>query len=126
MYTKGAGPVCKCTGQCTVEASFPTANLFPANFPRTIMKNFALVVVFVWTSLTASVFVRLLNLGCNCVEQIEVFHRKLLCADNKSKVLCICCKICTPLFLENIFYELVEVCAIYSLIVIFISLNNIA
>ena len=51
MYTEGAGPVCKCTGQCTVGvcrvgvqnlteakfpvASFPTANLFTANFPRT-------------------------------------------------------------------------------------------
>ena len=57
MYTEGAGPICKCTGQCTVEgsvqgggyilemqnltaakfpeASFPTANLFTANFPRT-------------------------------------------------------------------------------------------
>ena len=57
VYTEGAGPVCKCTGQCAVEgsvqggryilgvqnltaakfpeASFPTANLFTANFPRT-------------------------------------------------------------------------------------------
>ena len=44
MYTEGAGPVCKCTGQCTVEASFPTANLFTANlftanFPRTFLKE---------------------------------------------------------------------------------------
>ena len=57
MYTEGAGPVCKYTGQCTVEgsaqwgvdtgvqnliaakipeASFPTANLFTANFQRTV------------------------------------------------------------------------------------------
>ena len=47
MYTEGAGPVCKCRGQCKgwgvqnltaakfPEASFPTANLFTANFSGT-------------------------------------------------------------------------------------------
>ena len=66
VYTKGAGPVRICTGQCTVEgsvqggggrylgckdgnfsywakfpeASFPTANLFTVNFPRTINRYY--------------------------------------------------------------------------------------
>ena len=29
VYTEGAGPVCKCTGQCTLEGSVP---VFPLRF----------------------------------------------------------------------------------------------
>ena len=47
MYTEGAGPVCKCTGQCTVEASFNTANLFTANFPKTRLDSCQMNVKYV-------------------------------------------------------------------------------
>ena len=69
MYTEGAGPVCKCTGHCTVEgsvqdggwilgvqnltaakfpeASFPMANLFTGNFPRTVFKTVQCSVEFI-------------------------------------------------------------------------------
>ena len=78
MYTEGAGPVCKCTGQCTVEASFPTANLFTANFPRTQCPHSLFVVVLLVRQLQQLSLFRCSTGNCKLFFEIFVINLKTL------------------------------------------------
>ena len=117
MYTEGAGPLCKCTGQCTMEgsvqgrgyilgvqiltaakfpeASFPTANLFMANFPRTgndkaihafYPESFSYCGIHAYCTMQCSEFVWLLLYQLICLITSSVMHLHLI--PRKSLQLC--------------------------------------